>query len=450
MRKLAIPALLILTLSSALAQEKITVESSLNAALDLICPQGSILTCPVLDFLTAFGVVFSVLYLCLSLIPQLTSAESKNAFSAFAVIAAFATAFYVYSTKLPFVSFVAPATLLIAGLILALSIINAVRTFSGAEAGHFSWKGILAIIGFMLFAIGMILVTVREIGEAYTEAPLIGTYMMIGGFVILIISLITWLAGGLNLIPAGGGGGAGRLGHIPVPEEPEARQPPEAVPIAEGIAPEGGAPGATAPPAVAAARTSNARRIKSDLRKGLFDLYKLIKKVKETDADLLKLYNLITFLGNKRGDRITSNKESKKKGFFAHIGEATPRKDFNEKFNKEANNVIGILGNDIQIIKNAIGFIKDAITRCPKSAFRNRLEMVLKYAISIDKEFEVARSELEILTAEFSSQSLKYYDNRENINKSLRNALSAKNKGLRGVLYSLDMLIKNLRYLTKV
>jgi len=440
-------SLLTLFASARAFDMPITVESAMDSALQKICPGGTMLTCPVMDFLVSFGVVFSVLYLSVNLIPQAAhSDEAKKALNVFAVIAAFATAIYVYMMRIPFVSFIAPAMLFVVGLIITLTVISAAKAFwEKGKGGGPSWGTIMAIIGFMLIGIGIVLIGVKEISAQFPQANDIGSLMVTAGVILLIVAFLLWLAKGLSIIPRGGGGGSrGRpaprgVGRIRVPRRAARLGAPAA---AAGGAPARGAASPAAAAAGAPASAPNFRMVKVDIKKGLFDLYALVQDVRELNLNLMQLYQLVTLIG-------TKNTFNRKKGFFAFIGKEDPRRDFNKKFNVKASQIIGLLNKHIKIVKSAIRVIEDGILRVPDGLFKNRLKIVFGHLVLVDREFVKAKAEIAVLSDTLYSNKA-YYNNRDRVAALVYKTLSGENQGLRGVLRSLRLAIDNLRMLARL
>jgi hypothetical protein len=141
-----------------------------------------------IDFMMAFGVVFSALWMGLSMIGGMgggfsSNDATKSAQMAFAAFAAIGTAFYVNMNDIPFTSIIAPYSLFLTVIVLALIMGNMIIKLKNGESD----------MGIILVAVGMsALIGGIGMNKFLADAGLggVGAFIAIIGVIMLLIGAI--------------------------------------------------------------------------------------------------------------------------------------------------------------------------------------------------------------------------------------------------------------------
>ncbi len=190
---LAITGLLALLVPARAAD--LTFTNVFDELFKFLGPQGT-------DFLMAFAIVSTLVYMAVSNVPFFKgSASAKMGGALFAMIAGLATGFYVYTTKFPFLAAIGPYFMLLIAIMLGLILIYVIRSVAGGA----SLASSLGIGGLGALIIGILI--------AVFSPPLaaIGVFVAIIGGALMVIGGASWMTGKGEL---GIFGGAGRREEV--------------------------------------------------------------------------------------------------------------------------------------------------------------------------------------------------------------------------------------------
>lgn len=422
MRKLLLATVLLLVLPIALAQEEITIQGSMNEAIKAICPSGDILKCPPLDFVVAFGVVFAVLFLAFNMVEQFSSAgdEAKKALNAFAALAGFATAIYVYVQQIPFLAVISTVALFIVGIMIILVLSNLVT--SRERGTGMSWGTKLALIGIGLLALGILLSYYGQYGP--------GSILMFIGFIILVIGMI-W---GLVSASSGGGTPPNPDEPVPPPHPDEPVPPPHRCPAGQHW---DEAQGKCVPDTHD--DDDHEDRLDKETKKYLLKVIALLKKIFADLAldenELLRLFNLLEKLGVK-------NAGSSELGIFGNLkGSKNVRTPFKKLFLGQVKPILARLRKDEKTLISAEKLLITALKKCKGFRIEKNVRWILTNLKIINSQLDKAEKDFEVLNNYIKKTSKVWIGN---LGSRIYDLGMRRTKSLKGILLALRYLMSRI------
>ncbi len=402
--------------AKAVPEQQKVIENALATTLSYLCPSGNVLSCPTLDFISAFGLVFFTFWLGLNMVPQFKgtdiwgSGSAQNvALAGISVFAAMATAFYVWSMKIPFIAFIAPYGLLVVGLVLALalaSVIFAVRENTSAGLK-------IAMAGIVLLFMSIFM--------SFVNPDNTGIWSLLGvfGFLLMLFGIIFMFAGGtahLNWPPWGAA-----TPRPPLPAAPQ--RVGGAPPAPPGVPPRPAPPGPVPPVPPVVGR---------DLIAALKELLGVLEKVKLGEKRLADLYKKLIKVGTQTGAGFDDYKKVEA---------------FKLQFIVEVRAILSALSGGYVELVGAVKLIGHALPAAPPQ-IQSDLRLAYKEAYLIGSDLNRAINEFRQIDIALRAAQKTYKQDLtilKHVSQTIKGKIYSEEQGLPSILLLLPRLRQRLR-----